>query len=356
MKKGLFYFSGSVISALALSLSVAQGQTPSARSNSSRNAPTSKSELRLADLLAQAGSQKRSLFSLMPSSHAVNVTGPDFSVMPMAAGPNLEVRGSGTIGRLPKWTGITSSNSFIGDSTIFEDKFGKVGIGTDSPASRLTVAGLIETTSGGVKFPDGTIQTTAGIASNDVVRSLNGLKGDLLLAGGANITITPAGNTITVAAPNALTKVAHNNTLTGEGTAASPLSVVQSASQIEPISAGAVFALTPGDFSGSAVIYAVPAGKRLVIEHVSFDCNMPIGQFIRALNIMAEPSQGAPRRHSLVPVHLGDSPPQSFFSATTPMKLYGHSGTEVSALAFRNDGSGFTVCSMSISGFLVDLP
>ena len=38
---------------------------------------------------------------------------------------------------------------------------GNVGIGTTVPASRLTVSGLIETTSGGVKFPDGTIQTTA---------------------------------------------------------------------------------------------------------------------------------------------------------------------------------------------------
>ena len=37
-----------------------------------------------------------------------------------------------------------------------------VGIGTMSPASPLTVAGLVESTTGGFKFPDGTIQTTAG--------------------------------------------------------------------------------------------------------------------------------------------------------------------------------------------------
>jgi hypothetical protein len=87
---------------------------------------------------------------------------------------------------------------------------------------------MIETTLGGYKFPDGTVQTTAGIAPNDVVKSLNGLKGNLLLAGGANITISSVGNTITVAAPNVLTTVAHDATLTGEGTAALPLSVVQS--------------------------------------------------------------------------------------------------------------------------------
>jgi len=37
-----------------------------------------------------------------------------------------------------------------------------VGIGTMSPGSPLTVAGLVESTTGGFKFPDGTIQTTAG--------------------------------------------------------------------------------------------------------------------------------------------------------------------------------------------------
>ncbi len=38
---------------------------------------------------------------------------------------------------------------------------GDVGIGTSAPSSKLTVNGTIETTTGGVKFPDGTTQTTA---------------------------------------------------------------------------------------------------------------------------------------------------------------------------------------------------
>jgi hypothetical protein len=36
----------------------------------------------------------------------------------------------------------------------------KVGIGTDAPAQKLSVNGIIESTSGGIKFPDGTVQTT----------------------------------------------------------------------------------------------------------------------------------------------------------------------------------------------------
>ena len=42
---------------------------------------------------------------------------------------------------------------------------GGVGIGTNQPGSPLTVNGLIESTSGGIKFPDGTTQTTAGSGS-----------------------------------------------------------------------------------------------------------------------------------------------------------------------------------------------
>jgi hypothetical protein len=36
-----------------------------------------------------------------------------------------------------------------------------VGIGNTSPGEKLTVAGTIESTTGGVKFPDATTQTTA---------------------------------------------------------------------------------------------------------------------------------------------------------------------------------------------------
>ena len=71
------------------------------------------------------------------------------------------VTGSGTPGQLPKWLGSTPSSFVLGDSTITEDKFGRIGIGTTAPTSKLTVQGMIETTLGGLKFPDGTVQTTA---------------------------------------------------------------------------------------------------------------------------------------------------------------------------------------------------
>src|SRR5215471_581178 len=101
-----------------------------------------------------------------------------------AAGPSLPVIGGGTLGRLPKWTGFTSTNSVVGDTTIFEDKFGNVGIGTDSPTSKLTVAGTIQA-SGGTSIlhnstlnGDGTTASPLGIA---VPLSLTGVGETILV-------------------------------------------------------------------------------------------------------------------------------------------------------------------------------
>lgn len=56
-----------------------------------------------------------------------------------------------------------------------ESGSGNVGIGTATPGEKLSVAGVIESSEGGIKFPDGTIQTTAG--------------GSSLIAGGANLPL-----------------------------------------------------------------------------------------------------------------------------------------------------------------------
>jgi hypothetical protein len=53
-------------------------------------------------------------------------------------------------------------NFMIGSSSKFlVNNNGNVGIGIPNPGQRLSVAGTIETTSGGIKFPDGSIQNTA---------------------------------------------------------------------------------------------------------------------------------------------------------------------------------------------------
>ena len=202
---------------------IVQAQQPSSGSPHSDIPKGSIREDTIPALLAAPRTGHRAGFSLIPSTPSRAASGRPSSLTPLATGANLPVFGGGTLGRLTKWAGLNSSNSFIGDTSIFEDKNGRVGIGTDTPTSRLTVVGQIETTLGGVKFPDGSVQTTASLPAGQAVRSLNALSGDVTLVSGTNVTITPAGNTLTIAAPNALSAVAHDATLTGNGTGGSPL-------------------------------------------------------------------------------------------------------------------------------------
>src|SRR5215472_16237572 len=106
---------------------------------------------------------------------------------PAAGAAQSPVVGGGTLGKLTKWSGFSTSNSVLGDTNIFEDKYGKVGIGTTTPTSLLTVQGMIETTLGGLKFPDGTVQSAAAVSG--------------------------------------LQSIFHDLTLRGNGTSASPLGV-----------------------------------------------------------------------------------------------------------------------------------
>ncbi|MGH9848873.1 MAG: hypothetical protein ACREBD_03370 [Blastocatellia bacterium] len=178
-------------------------------------------------------------------------------------------------------TSAVQIDSFGGSRIMTVDAAAqRVGIGLSNPGSKLTVAGLVESTSGGVKFPDGTIQTTAAsgglsavahnatltgsgtsasplgiadggvntaqlasnavtnakiadsaitnakIAAGQVVKSLNSLTDNVTLAAGPNITITPSGNTLTIASTGGgLASIAHDATLTGNGTSGAPLGV-----------------------------------------------------------------------------------------------------------------------------------
>jgi hypothetical protein len=47
------------------------------------------------------------------------------------------------------------------DANIYYTGGGNVGIGTDTPGEKLSVQGIVESETGGFKFPDGTLQTTA---------------------------------------------------------------------------------------------------------------------------------------------------------------------------------------------------
>jgi hypothetical protein len=56
--------------------------------------------------------------------------------------------GTNTTNYLSKWNGSSLSSSAIYESA------GQVGIGTSSPTQKLSVAGVIQSTTGGIMFPD----------------------------------------------------------------------------------------------------------------------------------------------------------------------------------------------------------
>jgi len=320
----------SMLLALALSPSIAGNQAQAQHPHSGSSNPNGISRAmggnELSQLLAQLHHERRSGFALMPTGYGASPGAFVLNITPLAAGPNLPVLGGGTIGRLTKWTGLSSSNLFIGDTTIFEDKYGNVGIGTDTPTSKLTVAGMIENTLGGLKFPDGTVQTTS--------------------SAGAILTVT------------------HDTTLTGSGTVASPLGV---ASPLmvrdldnparQPAQATATCSPSANDPRFCATtVYTVPAGKRLVIEFVAMRARgIPVGTAARLEIITIAGGQEA-----IFDFPFSAPVPESFGEGNIAqvVRIYADAGTRVLTAGFRsgesNDfNSNFT---FSISGYLVNIP
>jgi hypothetical protein len=67
--------------------------------------------------------------------------------------------------------------------------------------------------------------TSSKIASGQAVKSFNGLFDNVSLLAGSNVTLTPSGNTLTISSLLGLTSVSRDSSLTGDGTDTSPLGI-----------------------------------------------------------------------------------------------------------------------------------
>jgi len=129
----------------------------------------------------------------------------------------------------------------------------------------------------------------------------------------------------------------------------------------QPFQESAQFTMAGGVspiFSTISDITVVPAGKMLVIEHVTFIGGTgPSGAKMFA-GISTSISIVAPEKnHFLVLTEQGVIFDNTVFTASQPMRLYAGPGTTVRGNAFRSpDSLGEGPGEFSISGHFVDVP
>ena len=108
--------------------------------------------------------------------------------------------------------------------------------------------------------------------------------------------------------------------------------------------------MAAGEFGKNASFF-VPAGKRLVIEHVSaagFDDGDQHLQFEVDTNVNGEFAS-----HFLVTERQGGHP---FFRVSQQLRVYADPGTQVQVVVLRPTNTTSAVAAMTISGYYVDLP
>ena len=114
--------------------------------------------------------------------------------------------------------------------------------------------------------------------------------------------------------------------------------------------------INPGAYDQGVFFKNVPAGKRLVIEHVSVRAELPPGQTARATIVVSLNGEAA--THYLVMVGQGTviSQPtnRAVFVASQEMRLYVDAATGPGVNVERDNANEPGNAYASISGYLVD--
>jgi hypothetical protein len=120
-----------------------------------------------------------------------------------------------------------------------------------------------------------------------------------------------------------------------------------------------LFISTPEGLLGGQQSFIVPAGKRLVIEFVSFGVTWPTGQATTRVFIEVCNSTGnaCPINYYLpASFQANEFGGDSFFVASSPTRLYADPGSEVTVAVRRNVTTGTGLATVGVSGHLVTLP
>jgi hypothetical protein len=193
---------------------------------------------------------------------------------------------------------------------VVTDLNGDVAIGATPAGSKLTVGGRIETTSGGIKFPDATTQTTAGLVS------------------------------VTAASP-----------LTGNGTPGSPLGIT-SPLGVRDRDNPAQQPIYIKTSLNNQTIYTVPAGKRFVIEFISGEASASASAPLPKMQVVLFGPAAQPT-YLIPPETWIDTQFGRTWLYSKLVRIYASSGTQ---LALIVDGVPSPSINLYVSGYLVDLP
>lgn len=128
----------------------------------------------------------------------LNTSADKFSFRPTPTGTSLmELAGGGNL------TVDAADNTFIVDAVN-----NRVGIGTLTPGFPLSVNGIIQSASGGFRFPDASVQTSAFVPTSYVAKIGDTMSGQLTITG-AGLLVDSADNTLFVDATNNRVSIGH---------------------------------------------------------------------------------------------------------------------------------------------------
>ena len=154
-----------------------------------------------------------------------------------------------------------------------------------------------------------------------------------------------------------------NNTVKIDPTNPLPVRDVDSPAR-QPFQADATGSFLNGGVStGDVHITTVPAGKLLIIEHMSALGTMIVGQKMTSVAIyttLQKFNNGNGVPHFLAISLQGNNPVynEDFFAASQDTRLYADPGTEVTGFALRDSTTGLNANAVrfTISGYFVDVP
>jgi len=110
--------------------------------------------------------------------------------------------------------------------------------------------------------------------------------------------------------------------------------------------------LAPGEIFKTSTAITVPAGKRLVVEHVSLIGGLPPGQLLDvSVNI------GNTIVHKVLVTEQGVFVPQQVtFGSSSPIRVYVSPGEELTLTALRSEATGEGFATFFLTGHFVDAP